>query len=146
MRKDQLDRADQNIMWVEFKNTTFVSSGLLSCLAAVDNLFWDSEKVVLDEERELYNIGMWSVVLWYEQEDVWEQDKRLFQDISDTIEISKKLQVPTFSGEFKKDWKFYLIVTAQLNQEWETNDYLYKWMVVNPKKYIAETIWGELNN
>jgi len=135
-------RRNEEVLWVSFRDTTFSRGGLMECLLAIEGLS-DVNKISSDDGRDVYDIKMWSILLWYSNKEERDKDVELINDIKK--EENLVYQVPNISWEFEKDGKFYLIFTANFRLEWITNDYIYKWMIINPKKYITEQMRKELD-
>lgn len=116
--------------WVMFKETTLFSSALAWIIEFVRT----HTEGLQNAGKKIYDINFNDFLFEYPSESALLEDKKLFDSVS--LENSPKIQLPRYRGRFEYEGRNFMIVGAGEELEGETNEYLYKWMVVDVKKLI----------
>lgn len=122
------------IGWIVFEDTSFLDSWLWRISQKIKS---DSvDEIKINEKRSFVDIWLWYYLIKYNDKTI--RDK----DISDWKYIgkptNKKIQTPIVHGKFEYNNEYYSIIDAHYALLGETNDVLYKGMVMDPEKYLKD--------
>lgn len=127
----RLNPVKKEVCWIVVTNTILTESWLKSILDMLKDQSYRNKFIYTN--GNLYEMKMGYFLLEFKLLEEININILLFAQLTNKT-IS--LQAPRLCWRFEYEGLHYLILYAEMNTRGETNNYLYRGMIVNPKEYM----------
>lgn len=116
-------------------HTDFLPSAINEFQELITHKDISTEKIIeFDKNRNIYDFWMWNYIVEYTDFCIRNEDLNSYKNIN--IENTWNLQNPEISWYLDFKEKYYIILKINKNPSWETNDFIYEWIIMNPTIFL----------
>jgi hypothetical protein len=130
--------------WIKFEHTKLATSAIKEIANFLKSK--DTPWIQFDNERIIYQRNGNFFIIEYKSEEVMKGERETFLTYFKTENFFPKRekggwQIPEVDFEAEYKWKYYLLLEAllKLKEQTITEKWVYKWVIINPKKYFNIT-------
>lgn len=128
------------IDWIIFYETELIEISLVGIVKLLKDR--DSKKIIFNNRINIYWLEISDFLVEF-SDSYW---RDIFINFLKSVKISNsdQLQIPCYSWNFEYNWKFFVIIWSQRKLNWITNEFLFKWMILDPIEFLKNNykLWN----